>query len=355
MLRDLRLASYSPTVAVRPAEMRGIEELAEKDKATIFPMVLLAPWVGSATLDKSIERLRKAYGDRPVFIDIDRDFRSSNPSNEAHRQFFQLQQGDVQFQRWREFIGAHDGLIPVVQHRGQSANDLLVQLEWAEGLGRGFGFRFDDPTEGIPALLGPVLQQIEHAEFGFFLDGRWSPTAIEHELWFRNSVTTLNGFHQGVPIVLSSSNFPAEFSNIEGVQTRTIGSRTVFNAVRQATNQPLLVYGDWGSTKPRKYERSGTPLPRIDYATRNNWAIARNKAEQWTYADAASHMMQSQHWRSGLSVWGANMIERTALNDPFAIDSSSKNVAARVNLHLHVQANYASGDAVVDTDDPWED
>lgn len=355
MLRDLRLSRYAPTLAIRPAEMRGLEELSEGDKSTIFPMVLLAPWVGSATLEKSIERVRKAYGDRPFFLDLDRDFQSSNAANDAHREFFQLQAGNNHFALWREFIEQHDGVIPVIQHRSQGQASLLEQLAWAEGLGRGFAFRFAEPGEGIGGEAHAAITQVQHAEFGLFLDSGWSANSNVHEMWFRNAAVALNNDHAGVPIVLSSSDFPKDFAAFRGVQPREIGARTVFNAVRQSLNQPQLIYGDWASTKSRSYDRSGSPLPRIDYARRENWVIARNKEEGWGYQIAAQRLMASPLWRPNVATWGANMIERTALDDQFAIDSVAKNVAARVNLHLHVQANFDAGDGPIDTDDPWED
>lgn len=354
MLKDIRQVRYSPTLGIRPAEMRGLEELSEGDKSAIFPLVMLAPWVGSATLDKSIERLETAYGDRPILLDIDRDFSSQNPGSDCHQTFFGLQQPANGYEAWRNFVSAHEQVVPVIQHRA-GADNVLRQIEWAEGLGRGFAFRFDDPSIGIPADVGAAINQIDHAEFAFFLDSRWSVTGIEHQMWLENASAQLVNYHANVPIVLSGSNFPRVFSDIDGVVRRGIGARRAFNAVRQNLNQPQFIYGDWASTKPRSYERGGRPLPRIDYAGRLEWTIARSKSEEWGYSEAARQLIRSTSWRPGLPVWGANMIERTAANDAFAINSSSKNVASRVNIHLHVQANFDAGEVIVDTDDPWVD
>jgi hypothetical protein len=43
------------------------------------------------------------------------------------------------------------------------------------------------------------------------------------------------------------------------------------------------------------------------------------------------------------------------MGTPFAITSNEMARAARVNMHLHMQANYLAPDMVVDTDDPWDD
>ena len=350
MLKDIRQVRYSPTLGIRPAEMRGLEELSEGDKSAIFPVVLLAPWVGSATLDRSLVRLQQAYGDRPILLDIDRDFASQNPNSECHQEFFGLQEPANGYAAWRAFVERHEQVVPVIQHRS-GADDVLRQIEWAEGLGRGF----DDPSSGIEVGVGAAISEIDHAEFAFLLDSKWSVTGIEHQMWMESASSQLVNYHANVPIVLSGSNFPKGFSDIDGVVRRTIGARRAFNAVRQSLNQPQFIYGDWASTKPRSYERGGQPLPRIDYAARFDWTIARSKSEEWGYPEAAQHLIASPSWRPNLPVWGANMIERTAGGDPFAITGSAKNVASRVNLHLHVQANFDAGEVIVDTDDPWVD
>ena len=355
MLRDLRQSSYAPTIAIRPAEMRALEELPESDKSAILPMVLLAPWVGSLALDRSMDRLKAAYGDRFFFLDIDRDYVSSNAGNSAQQQFLALRSGEAALSNWRGFVERHEQAIPVIQTRSVPLAEILGQIDWAERLGRGFAFRFDDPSSGISEAALSAISQVGHAEFGVFLDSRWAADSSIHQLWLRSNAEVVVRQAPGAPIVVASTNFPREFSQVEGLVQKTIQSRRVFATLRQALNQPVLVYGDWGSTKPRSYDRSGPPLPRIDYATRSDWVIARSKDQTWSYATAAQRLVKSDFWRKEVSVWGSNMIERTALGDSFAITSPAKAVAARVNLHLHLQANYARPDGVIDTDDPWVD
>jgi hypothetical protein len=149
MLRDIRTAAYAPTLAVRPGEMRGLEELSEHDKDRMVPLVLLAPWVGSKSLDKSIERIHQAYGNRAFFLDIDRFYESDKDNNPAQNDFRALCTGEDNTSRWMKFVAAHDNVIPIIQHRGATPASLAQQVSWAEGLGRGYGFRFDDPSANI--------------------------------------------------------------------------------------------------------------------------------------------------------------------------------------------------------------
>jgi hypothetical protein len=56
-----------------------------------------------------------------------------------------------------------------------------------------------------------------------------------------------------------------------------------------------------------------------------------------------------------LGIWGEEMIQGTTVNPAFAIDTPQKNVAARVNIHLHRQALYGSQISGIDLDEDWVD
>lgn len=355
MLREIRTAVYSPTLAVRPGEMRGLEELSEHDKDKMVPLVLLAPWVGSETLDKSIERIQQAYGNRGFFLDIDQLYESDKENNLAQNDFRALRVGDDRISRWMKFVAVHDNVIPIIQHRGATAASLAKQVSWAEGLGRGYGFRFDDPSESISADALKLIEDIGHSDFAAFLDSGWSRDSLAHEFWFATATSSIVQRNQTLPIVTATSNFPKTFSDIEGVHLKRIGAREVFSRVRASSNNATLIYGDWASTKPRAYDRAGPPLPRIDYATRTDWVIARNKEKGWSFPEAALAVKRSAHWNPAISTWGSYMVEKTAANQPFGIDTTPKAVAARVNTHLHMQTNFAIGDASIQSDDPWVD
>ncbi|MEL6996567.1 MAG: hypothetical protein AAGK67_18260 [Pseudomonadota bacterium] len=61
-------------------------------------------------------------------------------------------------------------------------------------------------------------------------------------------------------------------------------------------------------------------------------------------------------WQGNLGIWGEEMIESTAINEELGIDTPQKNVAARVNIHLHRQAFYGAEDiGGMNLDEDWED
>ena len=69
MVIDIGALSYVPTLALRASEMNGLEKLSGPTKDRIQPLFLLTPWVKSNSLGKAIERIEKAFTNRPYFLD----------------------------------------------------------------------------------------------------------------------------------------------------------------------------------------------------------------------------------------------------------------------------------------------
>ena len=69
MVIDIGALSYVPTLALRASEMNGLEKLPGPTKDRIQPLFLLAPGVKSNSLGKAIERIEKAFPNRPYFLD----------------------------------------------------------------------------------------------------------------------------------------------------------------------------------------------------------------------------------------------------------------------------------------------
>lgn len=58
-----------------------------------------------------------------------------------------------------------------------------------------------------------------------------------------------------------------------------------------------------------------------------------------------------------MRVWGEEMIQSTSITEKIGINTPQKNVAARVNLHLHLQAWFNQEDELIDKEfeDEWAD
>lgn len=126
--------------------------------------------------------------------------------------------------------------------------------------------------------------------------------------------------------------------------------------MRRKTNRIGLIYGDWASTRPRnKKTIASRPIDRIDYPTINSWVIARNKEDGWSFYEAADLIVKSKSWDPNLKIWGTSMIENTLINPALGVDTPQKNIAVRVNIHLHQQAVYRGELNLIPIEEEWRD
>jgi len=134
-------------------------------------------------------------------------------------------------------------------------------------------------------------------------------------------------------------------------------NRLLVEQIKRQTNRTRIVYGDWGSTRPREPGGfANRPLDRVDYPTNNSWYIARSKKMVGIFRVAAKGILEDPAWDGNLGIWGEELIKNTAINPVIGIDTPQKNVAARVNIHLHRQAFFGVGElGGINLDEDWED
>ena len=158
-------------------------------------------------------------------------------------------------------------------------------------------------------------------------------------------------------MVITGSSFPNEFSEFDDFSgPKDICTRGVFGNVKKNYGNYEIYYGDWSSTKPRRYDGGGSaPLPRIDFPTRDTWIIARSREGQWSFKDAAERITRLPEWENRPVVWGTGMIEKTALGLPGGISTGPQAIAARVNIHLYVQNHYFDATIPTPPEGEWVD
>lgn len=357
MLKSIFECTYMPSLCIRPSEMRALEELPEKDKNIIFPYIMFSPWVGSSKISASIKRIEKAYGYRTFILGIDRYYPTDKIGTDAQRDFVKIASGDNNFRDYLDFAQSIEQAIPCAFVVGENYQSLRHQIDAALNLGKGVVISIDKHRSIVTDELGEILQRLPADQFGIHICGGWSKDPLLDEHWFTLCCKKIFSAVDKAPIVVSSTSFPKLFDHINGVETIPIGSRSLFESISKQFNYERIIYGDWGSAKPRSDERASPPKPRIDYALGDKWVIARrwktNQKDNWDYASAAAQLIESKYWPNEISVWGELRIQQTAQGLAFPIDSAPSNVAARINIHLHQQANF--GVTIRDTDDPWDD
>ena len=354
---DTNLNSYVPTLAVRAAELKGLDYLPNSTKNRICPMLVLAPWPNAKTLDKAIRRFENAFPNRSYFMDLDRDYIPSNDTNSAQIDWQSLHCKNDNYKNWQKFWQKHKHVIPCIQFHGIDQSSIEKQIEKVQSQNREFCLRFE--LRRNPKNLSEVISCLVNlgtADYTIMLDGGWISDTNRYKQWIDELYDTeLSLVNVSIPIILSFTTIPKDYSQIEDLEEIFFKNNNVVQEFRRDTNRNIVL-GDWASTKPREYGFGSTPLPRIDYPLIDSWIIARNKEEEWTYQDAAQTIVESNYWNGKLGIWGEKIIESTANGEDYVIDSPQKNVTSRVNIHIHMQAfrNY-DGFEAIDLDDDWED
>lgn len=352
---------YVPTLAVRASEMNGLEFLPGATKDKITPCFLLAPWANSSTLERAVDRIQRAFPNRPYFLDLDRDYQFTNLESEPQRELVQLMDPTNGFENWVRFVEQHPNVWPCVQSRNQSAADMRAQIEAFQSMGRPYCMRIvrdrfpDNITEIVAAFSAGGA-----ADFSVLLEGGWTLDPLSLAVWFSGVIAeSLNSIDATVPFVLSCTSIPKMFTPFSDSRPTSIAftNRLLVDQIARQTNRAHIIYGDWGSTRPREVGGfANRPLDRVDYPTNDAWLISRNKEDEWDYRRAAQAILADEGWDGSLGIWGEEIIRNTAVHEDLGINTPQKNVAARVNIHLHRQAFFDEpGIDPINFDEDWED
>ena len=350
--------TYVPTLAVRASEMNGLEFLPAASKSRMIPVFLLAPWVNSKSLERTIERIERAYPRNSYFLDVDRDYIPKDAENSlAQSEWLALRDSSEQFKTWRDFCARYSAIIPCLQLDDQNDRDIELQIRRIQEMEREFCLRIElnRMPDNIRQVVG-VLQGIGTADFSIVVEGGWVNDPLTLYARTHGLITeTLTDLDGRVPIAISCTSMRKGFSDIEGVEEDPFSNRQLLDDLKRGTNREILLYGDWGSTRPREDSFGQAPFPRIDYATSDSWHFSRNKGEGWGYREAAQAIVMSEAWDGRLGIWGEEKILHTVQDPEFAIDTPRKNIAARVNIHLHRQALYGDEISGINLDEDWVD
>ncbi|MCA8929215.1 MAG: beta family protein [Alphaproteobacteria bacterium] len=351
---------YVPTLAIRPSEMNALEFLPGATKDRMTPCILLAPWANSNTLERAIDRVERAFPNRNYFLDIDRDYRFTNLESAPQQELTHLMDPANGFANWVDFVEQHVWVWPCVQTRDQNEADLRQQIAAFQELERPYFMRI--VRDRFPGNIDEIISAFSAggtADFAIILEGGWTTDPLSLSVWFQGILSeSLQAIDASVPIILSCTSMPKIFTRYEGITPVPFNNRQLVEQISRSSNRTTIIYGDWGSTRPREHSGfANRPWDRIDYPTSSAWYIVRNKNEEWDFETAAKKLVERDDiWDGNLNIWGEEMIFQTTINEEIGIDTAPKNVAARVNIHLHRQAFFDYPEIhSIDFDEDWED
>jgi len=369
------LYQYAPILTIRNSEMLALQELPDKAKDLLLPIISLRGWVGSNKLENSIKRVTQALGERKWIADLDSEFivdgqEKRLPNGDYPREVFkeieELLDPTDGYQNWVEYITNNPNLIPTVQLADIS--QLNSQLEKLSALGRGIAFRFNDEALKADKHI-TVLDELNRSKiediFIIYDYGQVTREILNYSSGISNLVNVTNAMLNNPLISISCTSFPFSFSGYTHGEY-SIYERLLYNKVSRDCENVRLLYSDWGSARAERIDGGGgIPSPRIDYPLKTEWKCIRKEFEDFAnpqdgekerlYRAVAKELISQEYWNPQLRVWGTQMIEKTSLGDKYGIDSALKATAARINMHLHQQLYYDAPDELTDTDESWVD
>lgn len=371
ILVNLSRYKYSPILAISPAEMAALQQLPSKERDLILPIFPLRGWMSATTLSKAISRIEQSIDNTRWWIaDIDSSclIGKKNENGEYKRQVFKeiedLLDDSNDHYNWCQFISNQSKVIPTLQYNESiDESSLRRQADNLISFQRGLVVRID--VKNISATLFNkvinTLRGIESNQLFIVLDygdiDRSTIVDVNQHIVF---VSKIHKLFPDSYFSISSSSFPNSFSGSYRGEI-PIYERQFYNKIRKQLSTMKMIYSDRGSARAERIKGGGgTPPPRIDYALKNDWRFVRKEFigsldKEELYKEAAIEVINSDYWMPSVAVWGVQMIELTAIGDPYGITNAGRATAARINMHIHMQLHYDELIESVDTDEDWVD
>ncbi len=337
-------------------ELNALAHLPDATKDKFTPIFLFAPWPNALSLEKGINKIEEVYQGRPYFLELDQGYSPSNPEQSAQSEFLGLKDPSDSFAAWRGFVLKYPRVIPAIQWNGTTLGSAIQQVVSFREADRPFLVRLNrhDNVMRFTELL-KFLGESGEADFVVSADAGWTSDEAAAEAWLSS---VLEGpcmqLEARTPVVVSYSASPKSYTHIDSTKPKkvTFSNRQVYERlVARHSNFLRLTYGDWATTRPREPGGGGQAPARIDLPIDGGWMVARSANDDWTYQKAAKAIVDQFPIEVGPgSLWGEKMIADAALGRPSGVTNAKRNIAARVNIHLHREAFYGV-EPLTDLDD----
>ena len=338
----------------RLAEMRALGELPTATKNKLFPIIRARPWLNSKSLDAVWAKIEEVFPERWYGLDLDSTKNRSDKDSEAYTAFRQLFVQDDGFSNYYDLVASKDWAVPVLRAAGIGFPDLERQLQHVAAIDKGLIVRVEPLRCGnLQATAALIHEKIpENVVFAF--DCGWGRDILQQAAFCVAHIDSIFEVNDQLEFVVGGSSFPDSFSKQGERISIPMIERQLFQEVRRNLNQVELVYGDWGSTRPPQDPVPMKNIPRIDFALPGQW-IAHRSGNGEDYEELAEEVLADSAWANGLGIWGEYMIECAAGGLEPSIKSPAMAAAVRVNLHMHIQANFDDPNSMVVGDEPFDD
>ncbi|MDX2274354.1 MAG: hypothetical protein NW206_02800 [Hyphomonadaceae bacterium] len=344
--------AYCPRILARRAEIKALFQLPASSKDLLLPMIAAAPWPNGKHLFRTWEKISEALGGRRYALDIDETYAGTDSPRPAAAEFAALRDPTNGYDNYYRQVVDLPNAIPVFR-LVEGADDIRAQLANVERADRGLFVRL---WHNGPNYSFDTLAAIKNSglDFVLFVDAGWDRELLLREAWTQRVIEQITDAADRVEVVVCGSSFPDSFADIRARKEISLEERHLFASMTRRFNEVRITYGDWASTRPRQPPTPMNIVPRIDIALPQSW-ISFRQSEEETYGDIARRVVSDRTWLQQPKIWGINTIEWTAEELPGAIKNPEANTAARVNIHLHRQAQFNAAIIVNDADEPFTD
>ena len=365
--------NYVPILSISVAEMSALEQLPEKDKDLILPILPIKGWATSLHLENTIKKIEKTINKRRWIASIDTSFLNDNPQflltgsypRPVFYELLSLMDPKDGYLKWYEYILALPSAIPSLIWGDIS--QIPKQIDNLNSIGRGIVLIITsktDPYEAQSALSHVSKLKLSNVLVVLEL-GQINSSTISQNVFISNRIKQFSIAAPAGHYAISASSFPTSFSGYNRSEN-TIYERMLFNKIKNNCPEINLIYSDRGSARSEKMNGGGgVPSPRIDYPLKDEWKFIREEFEDSSapaegekealYSKIASEIINSEYWDADLKLWGTQLIELTSKYDKYGINSPARATAARINIHLYLQLHYDVNIDDLDTDDDWID
>lgn len=366
---SFKSVAYIPILSLKPAEMAALQELPGPDKDNLLPLISLKKWANSSSLDKSFKRIEKAFGQRSIILDLDKEYllACTDGNGGVVEEFLELCDSAEGYRNWVKLFESYPNYIPVLQINDVdnlgAQLDSFIKLKRSIVLRLELGTRVDqrrDIDYFIAALKIIVSRKDSISDLLIMLD--YGDFDRKDLINYHRYTSIIEWFSKNFPlasICISGTSFPYSFAGSYRGEI-PIYERQIYNKICNELTGIYLIYSDRASTRAGKLGGGGQrPPPRVDYPLKNDWRFIRKEEDDYEssylYQEACREIIKSEYWDKTLRLWGIQRIEETALNDPYGINSPQKATAVRVNIHLYLQLHYFDNLDSLSTDEEWID
>ena len=351
------MITYVPIIKTSDAEIRALENLSDKVKSSITPLLELtrsrtSKKMPEGDIRRRLQKLADFYADHEFILDL------TTLPDLSNSQIKKLQSNENGYKSWVKFtkdiLTYFPKMLPIIQINDEGVNDIedhyqRLKTQVSE-LCKNFEFivyRFPLVYEDYVEDLNEILEATDAKRIICVIDAEFiaQEKATSYVPTIIDCIEKLNaiGIEQAVLTSTSFPKNPIEFGEDEK-GNYALEERRLYDLVLQQC--PPLIYGDYATINPIRDVQAGGNgwVPRIDLPVNDRLIYFRDrriKEFEETYAPAytrvakkvVSHPSFKNAKGNSGECWGIKQIQLAAEGNPQGL-SPSFWISVRMNIHL---------------------